>query len=311
MFAGQLEKTNAFTVSIILLTYDGMPEVEKSLAMVFRQDYRSPVEVVHVDSGSNDGTLAVTAAHCIKTHHISQTEFHHSRTRNFAAIQAKNEILVFLSQDAIPSNNQWLRNLVAPFTDSTVGGVYGRQVPPEKIGPLRKYAMQYIYPSTREIRELANDRRHSLGLFRFSNANAAVRADLCRKFKFNERALVCEDHGMCRDILEAGFKIVYEPNAVVIHGHQRTFWGEFEWAFYNGCSLKRMGILGNRGTRSEMEYGIARLRAEWKYFNSKGMYWTAFQGFIISVLRWSGVQIGKREGKIPYCILKRLFTKFK
>ena len=302
---------NNLTVSIILLTYNGMPEVEKCLAMIFRQEYHSSIEVVHIDSGSTDGTLDVTAAYGINTHHINQRDFHHSRTRNLAASLARNDILVFLTQDAIPSDNLWLENLTEPLTDPAVGGVYGRQIPPEWIGILRRYALQYIYPLEREIRDLTNSNRVSLKLFRFSDANSAVRADLCRRFKFSEVALVCEDHGMCRDILEAGFKIVYEPNAPVIHGHERSLLGEFKWAFYNGCSLKRMGILGRRGMQSELEYGIARIKAEWKYFTAKGMYWIAFQGFIVSVLRWSGVQIGKQEDKIPSWILRRLFKDFK
>jgi rhamnosyltransferase len=303
------EKNN-LTVSIILLTYNGMPEVEECLAMVFRQEYHSSIEVVHIDSGSTDGTLDVAAAHGINTHHISKSEFHHSLTRNFAAGLSTNDILVFLTQDSIPSDNLWLKKLIEAFTDPAVGGVYGRQIPPERIGDLRRYALQYIYPFGREIRDLTNNRRISLSMFRFSNANCAVRADLCRRFKFNEMALVCEDHGMCRDILEAGFKIVYEPDAAVIHGHERTLLGEFKWAFYNGCSLKRMGILGRRGLKSEFEYGIARLKAEWEYFTAKGMYWMAFEGFIISGLRWFGVQIGKQEEKIPRWIMQRFFNDF-
>ena len=109
--------------------------------------------------------------------------------------------MVFLTQDAIPNDSTWLSSLVAPFVDPTVGGVYGRQIPPECIGPVRRCAMAYVYPARREVRDPAGAHNFPLAMVRFSNANSAIRRDLLTRLRFDERALVCEDHGMCRDIL--------------------------------------------------------------------------------------------------------------
>lgn len=299
------------TVSIVLLTYNGMPVVTECFKMLLSQHYPSPVEVIHIDSGSTDDTVKVAAAHGITTRRISKRQFHHSRTRNLAATMAKNEIVVFVSQDAVPSSRQWLKNLIEPFVDPVVGGVYGRQIAPSHISLLRQYGLLYTYPQKREVRHLSDGMHGSLPMFRFSNVNSAIRRDLVNRLCFDERAMVCEDHGMCRDILMAGYNIVYEPEAAVIHGHQRSLLEEFQWSFYNGCSLKRMGILDCGGNKSEFAYGLARLEAEWSHFVARGMPLTALHGLLISIMKWVGVQIGKREEQIPSSILRWLFKEYK
>ncbi len=141
---------------------------------------------------------------------------------------------------------------------------------------------------------------------RFSNANCAVRRDLCRTIRFHESALVCEDHGMCWGILQAGHRVIYEPAAAVFHGHERSLRQEFGWAVDNAISLKRMGILGNPALGGEMRYGIQRIIREWKHFCGTGQYHFAVGSFLVSLVRWLGVQVGKREDKLPKAILRRL-----
>src|SRR5580704_9435179 len=107
-------QNNRVTISIVLLTYNGMPLIQDCLRMISRQAVDAEIEIVHIDSGSTDGTLDVARAFPLQTVHIRKDDFHHSRTRNFAATIARGEIVVFLSQDAIPDSPSWLFNLVAP-----------------------------------------------------------------------------------------------------------------------------------------------------------------------------------------------------
>lgn len=299
-------RTN-LSVSIVLLTYNGMPVVENCLRMISRQDISTKIEIVHVDSGSVDGTLDVTRAYSLRTHHIQKGEFHHSRTRNYAAALAHNDIVVFLSQDAVPTNPEWLSNLIAPFSDPAVGGVYGRQVPAEGVGPVRRCAMAHLYSGQREVRDPTNVQQIDFSMLRFSNANSAIRRLLLNRLRFDERALVCEDHGMCRDILSAGYKVCYEPAAIVTHGHERTLYSEFQWAVDNGISLTRMGILGNKGaTKSELRYGLICLAKQLEYLTSNQEYHHVITSLSINAIRWLGTQIGKRERMFPSWFLRRL-----
>ncbi len=299
MSTGPLNKYTLPNVSVILLTMNGMPAVERCLEMLSKQNYLSALEIIHIDSGSTDGTLSVAAKQGIFTYHINQSEFHNSETRNFAVSLAQHEIVVFLSQDSIPMSYDWLSNLIGPFADLEVGGTYGRQIPPENIGALRKYSLSKLYPNVRHVREKPGKARLTLESSRFSNANSAIRVDLCRKFRFHKHAQVAEDHGMCRDILEAGYRIVYEPRAAVEHGHERTVYDELRWAYLNGLSLTNMNILGAFSHRDELKYGFNKVIGEWRYFVSHKMYRIALESVLLNGVRWIGVQLGKRAENLP------------
>lgn len=302
------KESGAPPVSIVLLTLDGRSDLERGLDMIARQDYPGPVEIVHIDSGSTDGTLELAGQRGLKTHCIAKGEFHHGRTRNLGADLARHEIAVYLSQDAIPVDEQWLRKLTQWFDDTRVGAVFGRQIAPKRVGALRRYAMEWTYGREREVRDLATMPGLTMGAYRFSNANSALRTALVRRYRFDETSPMCEDQAMCRTLLRAGHKVVYEPEAAVYHAHERSIWGEFIWAVDNGIALRRNGILGDPQLGSEMRYGLRRIADEWIFFLKRGRIDLAVNGFLISVAKWVGVQFGKREMRLPQALMRRIST---
>ena len=293
-------------VSILLLMKDHLSDMERGFESIRDQDYPGPVEMVYVDSGGTDGTVAFMHARGIEAHMIPAEEFHHGRTRNLAATLATHEILVTLSADACPVDATWLSNLVQPFDDSEVDGVYGKQVPLPEMGGLRRRAMEALYHDDHEVRVLHDGKTLSLPMLRFSNANAAFRASRWRVHPFRENGVVAEDHGLCFDILMSGKKVVYAPAAAVIHGHERNWWGEFQFSFENGFSLDRMGILGHPRVGSELNYGLRRIAKDLRYFVSRFRFLAAFSSAAISIIKWLGVQCGKRERFIPGSVLRRI-----
>lgn len=293
-------------VSILLVMKNERRNMEMILPILQSQRYNGAVDYVYIDSGSTDGTIELMRAHGIEAHPIAPHEFHHGRTRNLAASLATQDVLVLLSGDAFPTSDTWLSNLVAPFSDERVGAVYGRQIAPDHLSPLRRQALASEYPLVRQVRDLAVAEKVHPGLFRFSNVNAAVRRDLWARFRWNESLLLAEDQGMCRDILMAGYKVVYEPEAAVMHGHDRTLLGEFKFATDNGISLTRLGILNNPEIPGEFRYGISRLRADLGHFLGEQEYGHAIRTMMVAVVKWCGVQLGKRERLIPRWLLRRI-----
>ena len=93
---------NMVKASILVLTKNGMPDVARCLKAVYSQRTTNAKEVIVVDSGSTDETLEIARGFQVRLEQIPPASFHHARTRNFAAGLARGEILVFLSQDAIP-----------------------------------------------------------------------------------------------------------------------------------------------------------------------------------------------------------------
>ncbi len=67
---------------------------------------------------------------------IARSDFDHGGTRTMLARQARGEILVFFTQDAILASRNALQLLVAPLQDGTAACSYGRQLPNINASPV-------------------------------------------------------------------------------------------------------------------------------------------------------------------------------
>lgn len=306
MIQSPASAAEAPSVSILFVVKNERHNLERIFPVLLSQDYAGTVEYVCVDSGSSDGTVDFMREHGAIVREIPSAEFHHGRTRNLAASLASGEILVMLSGDAFPASAQWLRALAGHFTDPHVGAVYGRQTAPSGMGALRTQSLSSEYSGVRQVRDPRLIKRYNPGHFRFSNANGAVRRELWERFRWNEELLLAEDQGLCRDILMGGYSVIYEPDAEVIHGHERSLWGEFKFALDNGLSLSRIGILNNPDVGGELRYGLARVKTDLEHFARRGRIDCVALSLVSFAARYAGVQLGKREKKLPRWFLRRV-----
>jgi hypothetical protein len=109
-------KVGMVALSVLLLTKNGVHDLERLLPALYDQKGAGPLEVIAVDSGSA-GTVELLQRHPLHLEQIPAETFHHARTQNFAAGLAQGEILIFLSQDAIPTSDLWLSKLISNFDD--------------------------------------------------------------------------------------------------------------------------------------------------------------------------------------------------
>ena len=125
-------------VSVLLVTKNGERYLAEVLDRIAQQRGRFQLdEIIAVDSGSRDRTLAILAAHAVRVIRIPPQEFGHGKTRNLAASYARGDYLVFLTQDATPANADWLDALLAPLqADSSIAGAYSRQLPRPDCHPM-------------------------------------------------------------------------------------------------------------------------------------------------------------------------------
>ncbi len=250
-------------VSILLLTKNGASDLEKLLPAIHRQRQVDRYELIAVDSASTDGTVPLLRRFGASVLEIPSQEFHHSRTRNLAAMQARGNILVFLSQDAIPTSDFWLSRLMSGFSDPKVGAVYGRQLPRSHSKSERQDTFDMVYGPKRIVKDPAH--RNGLGyrFYHFSDVNAAIRRDVWESTRFPEDLKVFEDLGIAKLILDRGWKIVYEPDAAVIHSHQHSTVSLFKRYFDIGYTLKKLHIWDTPGTKKTM------LRDSWRMLKRK------------------------------------------
>lgn len=226
-------------VSMILLTKNAGSAFSETLHQIFSQRL-APTEVLVIDSGSTDGTVSLCQRFPIRLVHIQPEEFGHGKTRNLGARLAKSELLVFLTQDAIPASENWLSTLVKPlWKDQRLAGVYGRQLP-RNSDPFETFCRNYTYPPTPYRHSSEDLSKFSVYHILFSNVNSAIRRELLIRFPFDETLLMCEDQDWARRILHGGYEILYEPNAAVYHSHHDNPLQLFRRSFDAGVSFQQM-----------------------------------------------------------------------
>jgi rhamnosyltransferase len=295
-------------VSIVILTKNGGADFRACLEQVCAQTIISRAEVIVVDSGSSDGTVEFARQLGVRVDQIAPQTFHHARTRNVAAGMAHGEIVIFLSQDAVPASDHWLEAITSNFHDPMVGAVYGRQLPRHDASLERHDVFDTIYGEHRIVKDPAH--RNGLGyrFYHFSDVNSAIRRSVWQSTQFPEDLRVFEDIGIAKRILDAGWKIVYEPEACVFHSHHHTTTALFKRYFDIGYTLKRLQIWDSPGTRSSL------LRDGWRLFRNKLRRITheRTQGGASAALgqhiaKSAGLFLGLNQHRLPYAV-KRHFS---
>ncbi len=201
--------------SLVVRTYNESKHLGNLLESVAVQQVASgrPVDVVVVDSGSLDGTDAIAREHGAHLLRIAKEEFSYGRALNLGCAAGEGEFLVLISGHCLPANENWLEELLRPFSDPAVAMTYGRQVGDDstKFSEARVY--EKYYPEDQA----------SQGPAFCNNANAAVRRSIWRRFRYDEELTGLEDIELGRRIVSAGFRIAYAPRAVVRHIHDETW----------------------------------------------------------------------------------------
>ncbi|HEY6971220.1 MAG TPA: glycosyltransferase [Candidatus Angelobacter sp.] len=237
--------------SILVLTRNEARNIANCLEAVYAQKNVGAFEVVIVDSSSTDETREIAKKYPARVEQIHAEEFHHARTRNFAATLARGGLLVYLAADAVPMSTEWLEALLANFSDSSVAAVYGRHMPKPDSTLERQDALDAVYGEERLVKDPAQARQRGYRFYHFSTVNAAIRKEDWETTRFPEDLKCFEDLGIAKRILDRGRKIVYEPRAVVVHSHNFTGLDLFKRYFDVGVIWKQLGIW-NQQTRKSM-----------------------------------------------------------
>jgi len=158
-----------------------------------------------------------------KTRLIASGKVGPAEKRDLALKYATGEILAFLDDDAYPEPD-WLKKAICHFDDEKIGAVGGPAITPKDDGTLQKVSGAVFESYIGGAK--ARDRYLSIGKVKevddWPTVNLLVRKDVFEKVDgFDNTYWPGEDTKLCLDILHAGYKILYEPEAIVYH-HRRS-----------------------------------------------------------------------------------------
>ena len=99
-------------ISVVILTKDGERYLEKLIKTIFGQELDESFEIICIDSGSKDRTVEICKKFSVEVFSIKDFNFNHGLTRNFGIGVAKGRYIILLSQDALPFDKNWMKNLI-------------------------------------------------------------------------------------------------------------------------------------------------------------------------------------------------------
>ena len=293
------------------MTLNGGRALAETLEAIGQQQLDTPdgrlpqPEIVAIDSGSSDDTLAVLGRHSAVLKRIAPEEFGHGRTRNLGAQIAQGEWLIYLSQDATPASTDWLARLTSHLRQPQVAAAFGRQLPPAGIGPIETFFLEQTYPARafRHEPTAPGTARTSIRRIFFSNVNAAIQRAAWERCPFPDDLIMSEDQAFARAVLQAGYSLVYDPLAGVIHGHRYSLGQLFRRNFDSGYSLR--GIAGD-SWRQVGRLGAGYVWAELGYLARRGLWSYVPYAVIYEAVKSAGFAAGRSGHRLPLGLRQRL-----
>jgi rhamnosyltransferase len=296
--------------SISILTKNEERNIGSCLEAVFSQKFSGEFEVVLVDSGSTDATVEIARRFPIRIEQIPAEAFHHARTRNLAASLGKGRIQLNLSGDAVPASNVWLNKMMANFDDPDVGAAYGRQLPKPGSTMERCNTLDTIYGNQRLVKDPAHRNGMGYRFYHFSDVNSAIRRSVWERIPYPEDLKMFEDLAIAKQILDGGWKIVYEPEAPVFHSHHYTAAQLFKRYFDIGYALKRLNIWDAPETRSSMSRDLrGLLRKQFRPITGTGTHRWAPATMGQNLAKSAGLLLGANQRFLPL-VLKRHLSSY-
>lgn len=214
-------------VSIVVPTYNAGKQWEEFLRRVGAQKGVEEVELVAVDSGSRDQTVALSREFGANVIEITQEQFSHSYARNLGAENARGDIVIFMTQDALPSDENWVQKMIQPIVSGEAAAVSCKEQCPEgtelyyrvnswgHIGFTGIRHHDQLGEGSRE--ESVTELRPSASL---NDVACAVNKRVFKRFYY--RFGYGEDLDLGIRLLQNGYKVKLLSSVVVIHGHNRT-----------------------------------------------------------------------------------------
>ncbi len=204
-------------ISIVIPTLNGGDDLRRCLAAIRAQKTQKPFEIICVDSGSTSDDVAMIVANDARLISIDKSNFNHGLTRDLGASRARGQYLVFLNQDAVPADENWLDTLLAPLTDqntttAAVQGAIAERPEPEHRFYWDSCGSRFYF--TRESEQWIS-RYDGIG---FSTVHCAIRKAVWERYPFGWSAIM-EDKKWQREVVEADYQIVVAPEALVHHTH--------------------------------------------------------------------------------------------
>ena len=246
----------------------------------------------------------------LEVHHLKKSEFDHGGTRAWAAELSDAEIMVFMTQDAVPADRNLIENLVKALEkEKMIAAAYARQLPNEMCSFAERYTRSFNYPEKSYVRTQRDLSLYGIKTFFCSNVCAAYKKEIYQELGgFVRKTIFNEDMIYAGKLIQMGYGIAYAAGAKVIHSHNYSCMQQFHRNFDLGVSQAEHPEIF-AGVPSDGE-GIKLVKKTINYLIQKRKIWLIPGVILQSGCKYAGYLSGKNYRKLPrkmilWCTMNR------
>ena len=306
---------NRVKISLIIPTLNAGKYIEPLLKRIKEQTI--PVdEIVIVDSSSDDDTvIKAQKFDDVKVISIERKDFNHGGTRDLAIQQTTGDIILCLTQDALPCDEYYVEHLIAPFAeDEKIAMASGRQVPREDANPIEKLTREFNYPEMSFVRSKEDIPRLGIKTFFASDCCSAYRRTAYEAIGgFDKHILINEDMKIAAQFIYAGYKIAYVGTAGVWHSHDYSLKQQYTRNFdVSAFMTMHPELFGNISATSE---GVKMVKWVEKKLLSQGLILSAAYYVVESAVKFLANRKGRKYknmslNQLHKCSMHKNYWKF-
>lgn len=296
-------------VDVLIPVYKPDRKFSRLLQMLEKQTYRvNRIIVVNTDKRywNEDGYRLVPG---LEVHHISKEEFDHGGTRNLAAGYSGAQVMIFMTDDAVPGDPHLVERLVEALgkkgpLGETVAMAYARQLPAKDCRAIERYTRLFNYPDQPAVKTAKDLPVLGIKTYFAPNVCCGYRREIFDELGgFADEAIFNEDMVFAAGVIRAGYGIAYVPEARVIHSHNMTFAQQFHRNFDLAVSQAQHPEVFD-GLPSEGE-GIRLVKQTAVWLLRTGRFWLIPALVAGSGCKYLGYCLGKRYEKLSRTMILR------
>lgn len=291
------------TVDVLIPVYKPDRKFSRLLQMLARQTVPPDRIIVMNTERSYWNEQGYQGIRGLEVKHLTKEEFDHGGTRNLAAWYSEADVMIFMTDDAVPQDEYLIERLTEALSGAGPEGepvamAYARQLPAKDCHTIERYTRQFNYPAEGRIKTSKDLPVLGIKTYFASNVCCAYRKDLFEKLEgFTNSTIFNEDMIYAAGAIQAGYAVAYVPEAKVIHSHNLSPMQQFHRNFDLAVSQAEHPEVF-AGLKSEGE-GIRMVKQTARYLLRSGRFWLLPSLVVSSGCKYLGYRMGKQYQRLP------------
>ena len=174
------------TVDVIIPVYRPDRRFARLLAMLQKQTCPVSRIIIMKTQGGGWDEDSFRKIPNVEIHSLTKAEFDHGATRNRGAGYSSADVMIFMTEDAVPQDNRLVECLTAALGQKgpgkeTVAAAYARQLPARDCRAIERFTRNFNYPDQSRIKTIRDLPELGIKTYFASNVCCAYRRDVFEK----------------------------------------------------------------------------------------------------------------------------------